>query len=115
MLSNWLSSVEEPLRTLMLCVGTPVIVVIVTALIYLSVNTFIRVAFRMLISHKKDSKRIDRTIAMIKKFFFDTFDGIMRPIFLIPDFLELIEELLLETDLQEKIDEFEKGEKKDGS
>ena len=114
MLSNWLSSVEEPLRTLMLCVGTPVIVVIVTALIYLSVNTFIRVALRMLISHKKDSKRIDRTIAMIKKFFFDTFDGIMRPIFLIPDFLELIEELLLETDLQEKIDEFEKWEKKDG-
>lgn len=114
-LSNWLSSVEEPLRTLMLCVGTPVLVVIVIALIYLSVNTFIRVVSRLIISHKEDSKRIDRTIAMIKKFFFDTFDGIMRPIFLIPDFLELIEELLLETDLQEKIDEFEKGEKKDDS
>ena len=92
----------------------PVIVVIVIALIYLSVNTVIRVVFRLIISHKKDSKRIDRTIAMIKKFFFDTFDGIMRPIFLIPDFLEVIEEFLLETDLQEKIDEFEKGEKKDG-
>ena len=113
-LSDWLSSVEEPLRTIMLCVGTPVIVVIVIALIYLSVNTVIRVVFRLIISHKKDSKRIDRTIAMIKKFFFDTFDGIMRPIFLIPDFLEVIEEFLLETDLQEKIDEFEKGEKKDG-
>lgn len=113
-LSNWLSNVEEPLRTIMLCVGTPVIVVIVIALIYLSVNTVIRVVFRLIISHKKDSKRIDRTIAMIKKFFFDTFDGIMRPIFLIPDFLEVIEEFLLETDLQEKIDEFEKGEKKDG-
>lgn len=114
-LSNWLSSVEEPLRTLMLCVGTPVLVVIVIALIYLSVNTFIRVVSRLIISHKKDSKRIDRTIAMIKKFFFDTFDGIMRPFFLIPDFLEVIEELLLETDLQEKIDEFEKEEKKGGS
>ena len=34
-LSDWLSSVEEPLRTIMLCVGTPVIVVIVIALIYL--------------------------------------------------------------------------------
>ena len=113
-LSNWLSNVEEPLRTIMLCVGTPVIVVIVIALIYLSVNTVIRVVFRLIISHKKDSKRIDRTIAMIKKFFFDTFDGIMRPIFLIPDFLDVIEEFLLETDLQEKIDEFEKGEKKDG-
>ena len=113
-LSDWLSSVEEPLRTIMLCVGTPVIVVIVIALIYLSVNTVIRVVFRLIISHKKDSKRIDRTIAMIKKFFFDTFDGIMRPIFLIPDFLEVIEEFLLETDLQEKIDEFEKGEQKDG-
>ena len=68
----------------------------------------------MLISHKSDSKRIDRCIALIKKFFFDTFDGIMRPFFLIPDFLEVVEEFLLETDLQEKIDEFEKEEKKNG-
>lgn len=114
LLGDWLSSVDEPLRTLILCVGTPVLLAIVIALIYLSVNTIIRVFFRMLISHKSDSKRIDRSIALIKKFFFDTFDGIMRPFFLIPDFLEVVEEFLLETDLQEKIDEFEKEEKKNG-
>lgn len=111
LLNNWLSSVEEPLRTLMLCVGIPVLFVIVIALIYLSVNTIVRVIFRMPMSHKRDSKRIDRIIALIKKFFFDTFDGIMRPLFLIPDFLEVIEEFLIETDLQEKIDEFEKDGK----
>lgn len=114
LLNNWLSSVDEPLRSLLICVGTPVLFAIVIALIYLSVNTVIRVFLRMLISHKSDSKRIDRSIALIKKFFFDTFDGIMRPFFLIPDFLEVIEEFLLGTDLQEKIDEFEKEEKKNG-
>ena len=107
------SSIEEPLRTLILCVSTPALVVIVIALIYLSVNTLVRVFFRLIFSHTKDSKRIDRTIAMIKKLFFDTFYGIMRPLFLIPDFLEVIEELLLETNMQEKIDEFEGEEKKD--
>lgn len=114
LLGNWLSSVDEPLRSLLICVGTPVLFAIVIALIYLSVNTIIRVFLRMLISHKSDTKRIDRCIALIKKFFFDTFDGIMRPFFLIPDFLEVVEEFLLETDLQEKIDEFEKEEKKNG-
>lgn len=112
--SKWFSSVDEPLRTLILCVGTPVLLVIVIGLIYLSINTIIRVILRIPMSHKKDSKRIDRTIALIKKFFFDTFDGIMRPFFLIPDFLEVVEEFLLETDLQEKIDEFEKEEEKNG-
>lgn len=114
LLGGWLSSVAEPLRTLLICVGTPVLFSIVIALIYLSINTIIRVFLRMLISHKSDTKRIDRCIALIKKFFFDTFDGIMRPFFLIPDFLEVVEEFLLETDLQEKIDEFEKEEKKNG-
>lgn len=111
LLSSWFSSVEEPLRSLILCVGTPVLLVIAIALIYLSINTIIRVILRMPMSHKRDSKRIDRIIALIKKLFFDTFDSIMRPFFLIPDFLEVIEEFLLETDLQEKIDEFEKEEK----
>lgn len=79
--------------------------VIVCFVIYLIVYIVIRIAIYMIFKAGEDESILIRCSKTIKVFVFKSFDSAMRLLLFIPDFIEEVESVLLDTDIDEKIQE----------
>lgn len=100
-----LGDAEGPLTEFLLTSGVLFLFVILVLAFFLLVYTSIRVIAYLLSRPSEDTKRIHRIGKAIKTFVLGILDGALRPLMFIPDFLECLEEMLLDTNMDEKIEQ----------
>lgn len=100
-----LNAAKGPLTNFLLSSGVIFLIFILFLNFFLLVYTSLRVIAYLLSHPAEDTERIHRIGRAIKTFFLGTLDGVLRPLLFIPDFLECIGKMLLDTDMDEKIDE----------
>lgn len=100
-----LDAAKGPLTNFLLSSGILFLFVILILTFFLLVYTSLRVLAYLLTHPAEDTARIHRIGKAIKTFVLGILDGALRPLLFLPDFLECIENMLLDTDIDEKIDE----------
>lgn len=94
-----------PLTNFLLYSGVLFLFVILILSMFLLVYTTLRVIAYLLLHPSEDTVKIQRLGKAIKAFVLGILDGALRPLLFLPDFLECLENMLLDTDMDEKIDE----------
>lgn len=100
-----LDASKGPLLNFLLTSGILFLIVVFILTFFLLIYMTIRVLFYLLIHSDEDTKRIHRIGRAIKTFVLGILDGALRPLLFLPDFLECIEDMLLDTDMDDKINE----------
>lgn len=100
-----LDAAKGPLTNFLLSSGVLFLFVILILTFFLLVYTTLRVIAYLLSHPTEDTKKIQRIGKAIKAFVLGILDGALRPLFFFPDFLKCLEEMLLDTDMDEKIGE----------
>lgn len=115
-LTSWMDASESWFTEFLFTLGGLFLIAIVCFTIYLLFYILAQLTFYFVFHGKEDENRIKRCGKAIKVFVFSMIDGVMRLIIFIPDFLEHLEQAILGTDLDEKIEVFypdeEESEKK---
>lgn len=109
--SDFLDTMENPVLNWFLVFGNAFLITTVFILIDFLIYFIIRILLYFIFNSKEDSVHIKRFSRQLKTFFFGIVDGVMRLLLFLPDFLELIEDFLLDTDIdklvREKFEEFD--------
>lgn len=108
-----LNDAKGPLTNFLLSSGVLFLFVILLLTFFLLVYFSIRVIVYLLSHPAEDTERIHWIGKAIKSFFLGILDGIFRSLFFLPDFLKCLEDMLLDTDMEKKIDEVYPKDKKD--
>jgi len=103
--SNFLDNIETPVLNWFLVFGNALLIAIVFILIDFLLYFIARVLIYFIFSPKEDAAIIKRFSRQLKTFFFNMVDGVMRLLLFIPDFLELIEDFLLDTDIDKLVED----------
>lgn len=108
-----LNAAKGPLTNFLLSSGVLFLFVILILTFFLLVYTSLRVIAYLLSHPAEDTERIHRIGKAIKTFFLGILDGALRPLLFLPDFLECLENMLLDTDMDQKINEMYPTDKDD--
>lgn len=100
-----LNLASKPLTNILFAIGIPFLLTVLVLSSFILVYLTVQLIISLITNTKDDKKMIRRYAKMIKVFVFGAVDGAMRPLMFIPDFLSLVEDAILETDLDEKIHE----------
>lgn len=100
-----LNKTENPIMNILICFGLLFLIVILISLLGYSCYFMYRIIIYFLFNNQEDNHSVKRFVRLIKVFFVGTIDGVMRPLLFIPDFLKHVEDILLDTDLDQKIQE----------
>lgn len=103
-LTNLLDGAAGPLTNFLLSSGVLFLLVILFLTFFLLIYISIRLVLYLLLHTAEDIDKIHRIGRAIKTFVLGVLDGAMRPLLFLPDFLECLETMLLDTDMDEKID-----------
>jgi len=99
-----LDDAKGPLTNFLLSSGILFLFVILILTFFLLVYITLRVVAYLFTHPAEDTARVHRIGKAIKTFVLGLLDGALRPLLFLPDFLECVEDMLLDTDMDEKID-----------
>lgn len=100
-----LDSAKGPLTNFLLSSGVLFLFVILILTFFLLLYISLRVIVYLITHPVEDTARINRIGKAIKTFVLGILDGALRPLLFLPDFLECVEEMLLDSDMDGKISE----------
>ena len=100
-----LTAATDPLTNFLISCGVLFLFVILILTLFLLIYTSLRVVVYLLSHTDEDTERVHRIGKAIKAIFLGILDGALRPLLFLPDFIECLENMLLETDMNQRIDE----------
>ena len=103
--SNFFDKVQNPLLNWLILFGTAFLLAIIIVLINYLIYFIIRIMRYFVINLNEDNKFIKNYSLMLKTFFFKIVDDIMQLLMFIPDFLDAIEDILFDIDIDEAVKE----------
>ena len=113
--SDFFNEMESPVLNWLIAFGKIFLIAIVFIIINFLIYFIFRVLFYFVFNSKEDGITIKCFSRKLKTFFFGVADSVMRLLLFLPDFLELIEDFLLDIDVdilvRDKFEEFDNQSK----
>lgn len=103
-MQQFLDGADTPLTNFLWSIGVLFLFAVVGITIYILIFVTLRIFMYLIIAYDEDDDRIKRCARLIKCFVFESIDSVLRPFLFLPQLLELIENLLLNTNLDEKLE-----------
>lgn len=99
-----LGKAQGPITSFLASCGTLFLIVLIILVIFLMIYASVRIALYLLSHLAEDNNEVHKISKRIKAFIFGLIEGALRPLMFIPDFLESLELMLLNTDVESQVD-----------
>ena len=104
--TNLFGEAREQVTSFLLSVGVIFLLAILIITVFLLIHTTIRLLLNtVVLSTIEDTPRLMMLWRAIKIFMFGTLEGVLRPLLFLPEFLECVEEMLLDMNISDIVDE----------
>lgn len=104
-LGKFINEGQDSSLNFILACGSLLLLLFIPFLLFFVIYLFVRIIIYFLSNTKEDNLAVERLVHLNKRFIFELGDSVMRILLFLPDFLECVQNILLETSLDEKLDE----------
>lgn len=99
-----LDKAQGPITNFLVSCGILFLIFLIFLVIFLMIYASARIALYLLFHFAEDNNEVHKISKRIKVFIFGLIEGALRPLMFIPDFLESLELMLLNTDVESQVD-----------